>query len=152
MLAIAACLLCSCSNQSVANEPSAPVSASASPDETYTPPPDLSPAPIENTSDWHDNHEIESFSFSYDMSVYVVGEPGVKAEGFYNTEINLINSMEDVIAIANSEDTIEYSETAIYYDKGSGMWRVLFHNGVPGGCQSVYFGNDGITKLIVYGE
>lgn len=99
--------------------------------------------------------EIPVFDYAADSAQYD-GDPGVKHDGFVNTEeqVSMPFKPEDVIEYAARECTVEYDSVGIAIDEQAEMWRVIFcTEGVAGGDQSVYLdAHSGRTLLIVYGE
>jgi hypothetical protein len=105
------------------------------------------------------NDEIRAFSYEAHREMYAGGGAGIRFDGFYNIERNLITSKDDAVALARNEVIVDYTAISVFYDNESEMWMVLFwtHSDshgdpVSGGCQSVYMNHDGITTLIVFGE
>jgi len=99
---------------------------------------------------------LDNFSFISDSKNYESVEHntgGVKKKDFNNVDIVKINNKNEAIERAQKEVTVSYNQTSVAYDDNALMWRVLFSTfDMLGGCQTVYLSNEGITKLIVYGE
>ena len=93
-----------------------------------------------------------SFSYAEVTDSFKAGDPGVKSEGFVNTESAPITRIWDVKTQALNECTIEHDTVSTAFDEAAQVWEVTFSTGTPGGCQSVYMDCDGVTLLIVYGE
>ena len=98
--------------------------------------------------------EIRTFSYAEVLAEYKIGDPGVKHENFNNPEIEREGmSAIDAIIRAKFEVTIEYNTVSVFYDEESNMWHVSFYTfDIPGGDQSVYVNDNGLTCYIVYGE
>lgn len=94
----------------------------------------------------------DSFSYTEVTEMFKIGDPGVKSEGFVNTEFAPIGRLLDAKVQATKECTIEYDTASVAYDDMAKVWEVTFFKGTPGGCQSVYMDQNGVTLLIVYGE
>lgn len=94
----------------------------------------------------------DSFSYAEVTADIQAGDPGVKNDGFVNTEPALVNRLWDAKTQALNECTIDYDTVTVAYDEVAKVWEVTFAAGTPGGCQSVYMDQDGVTMLIVYGE
>ena len=98
--------------------------------------------------------EIRTFSYAEVLAEYKIGDPGVKHENFNNPEIEREGMRAiDAIIRAKFEVSIEYNTVSVFYDEESNMWCVSFYTfDVPGGDQSVYVNDNGLTCYIVYGE
>ena len=97
--------------------------------------------------------KVKSFSYGAVCQTYKPGDPGVKTEGFKNTSEQSVTTTEEAAERAKNECTIEYDTITVLYDANEKTWSVTFSTAVtPGGCQTVYLNNKGITRLIVYGE
>ena len=97
--------------------------------------------------------KVKSFSYGAVCQTYKPGDPGVKTEGFKNTSEQSVATTEEAAERAKNECTIEYDTITVLYDANEKTWSVTFSTAVtPGGCQTVYLNNKGITRLIVYGE
>lgn len=95
----------------------------------------------------------DSFSYVEVTDTFKTGDPGVKSEGFVNTEPMPINRIMDVKAHALEECTIEYDTVSVAYDEAAEIWKVTYSTAnTLGNCQSVYMDRDGVTLLIDYGE
>jgi len=94
----------------------------------------------------------DSFSYTEVTETFKAGDPGVKSEGFVNTEFAPVSRLWDAKFHAVKECTIEYDTVTVAYDDTAKIWEVTFSKGTPGGCQSVYMDQNGVTLLIVYGE
>ena len=110
----------------------------------------------------HAEHaDIESFSYARDYADYRDG-PAVKTSGFVNNERAEINNPEQAVELAKKECTIAYGSINVAFDAEEKIYRVNFSIGSTvvdgqtvytlGGDQSVYIDQNGVTKLIVYGE
>ena len=78
---------------------------------------------------------------------------GVRHKDFVNTDAVELNRVRDVIARASLECTVEYDTERVYYDHNLRMWKVNFSKYAQlGGDQDVYLDENGITKLVIYGE
>ncbi len=96
---------------------------------------------------------IGGFSFENVSKTYKAGDPGVKTEGFKNTSEQAVTNSAEAVERAKNECTIEYDTVTVLRDDRDKMWSVTFSTrNIPGGCQTVYLNNEGITLLIVYGE
>ena len=98
--------------------------------------------------------EIGKFSYAQVLEQYKVGAPGVKHENFYNPEVEReVTSAIDAIIRAKFDVTIEYDTISVSFDGESNMWCVHFYtSNIPGGDQSVYLNEKGLTCYIIYGE
>ena len=95
-----------------------------------------------------------SFSYAEVTAAYKAGDPGVKSEGFVNTEsVPMSSRIWDVKTQALNECTIEYDTVTVNYDETAKVWEVTYSTAnTLGNCQSVYMDENGVTLLIVYGE
>ena len=95
-----------------------------------------------------------SFSYAEVTATFKTGDPGVKSEGFVNTEsVPMSSRIWDVKTQALNECTIEYDTVTVNYDETSKVWEVTYSTAnTLGNCQSVYMDENGVTLLIVYGE
>ncbi len=101
----------------------------------------------------YEHNTVEVFTYRNDAGIYKAGDPGVKSDGFKNTDILTINSAADAAERAKAECTLEYSDIQVTYDPETKMWNVGFYTkGIDGNCQNIYMNERGITELIVYGE
>ena len=98
--------------------------------------------------------EIGTFDYAQVLEQYKVGDPGIKHENFYNPEVEReVKSAIDAIIRAKFDVTIEYDTISVSFDGESNMWCVHFYtSNFPGGDQSVYLNEKGLTCYIVYGE
>ena len=102
---------------------------------------------------YYENGMTNSFSFDEVELVQQSGNPGVNPYAFKNTESAAVDDREAAIERAKNEVTIEYNFISVAYDNDAEIWCVSFSTqGSVGGDQSVYLDNNGITRLIVYGE
>ena len=109
----------------------------------------------------NEHTDIKSFSYARDYATYI-GDPGVQTSGFVNTERQKIDNAEQAVELAKKECTIAYGSIDVDFDADEKIYRVVFSIGstvveghtvyTAGGCQSVYVDQNGVTKLIVYGE
>ena len=93
--------------------------------------------------------------FSYDAVLFFnpSGTPGVKTDGFKNTSEYPVSSTPEAVERAKNECTIEYNAVTAQYDPDNKIWAIsFFTRNVPGGDQTVYLNDKGITLLIIYGE
>ena len=96
---------------------------------------------------------IGGFSFDSVQKTYKPGDPGVKTSGFKNTSESPVTNSSEAAERANNECTIEYDTVTVLRDGWDYVWSVTFSTrNTPGGCQTVYLNDEGITLLIVYGE
>ena len=82
--------------------------------------------------------------------------------GFVNNERAEINNAEQAVELAKKECTVAYNSINVAFDAEEKIYRVNFSIGSTvvngqtvytlGGDQSVYIDQNGVTKLIVYGE
>jgi len=95
-----------------------------------------------------------SFSYAEVTATFKTGDPGVKSEGFVNTEsVPTSSRIWDVKTQALNECTIEYDTVTVNYDETAKVWEVTYSTAnTLGNCQSVYMDENGVTLLIVYGE
>lgn len=94
-----------------------------------------------------------SFSYAEVTATFKTGDPGIKIEGFVNTEFAPISRIWDVKTQALNECTIEYDTVTVNYDEAAKVWEVTYSTAnTLGNCQSVYMDENGVTLLIVYGE
>jgi len=95
-----------------------------------------------------------SFSYAEVTATFKTGDPGVKSEGFVNTEsVPMSSRIWDVKTQALNECTIEYDTVTVNYDETAKVWEVMYSTAnTLGNCQSVYMDENGVTLLIVYGE
>ena len=98
--------------------------------------------------------EVGTFSYAQVLEEYKVGDPGVKHENFNNPEVEREGmSAIDAIIRAKFEAIVEYDTVFVAYDEESNMWCVNFYTfNIPGGDQSVYLNEKGLTCYIIYGE
>ncbi|MBE6587069.1 MAG: hypothetical protein E7647_01485 [Ruminococcaceae bacterium] len=102
--------------------------------------------------------EIEKLNaFSYSDFLYFIDEkePGLRFDGFVNTESADAESEEKAAELAKKELHREftYDTVTTAYDCYEKMWAVSFSTkGYNGGCVTVYLTTDGITKAILAGE
>ena len=98
--------------------------------------------------------EPGSFSYAEVTATFKTGDPGVKSEGFVNTEsVPMSSRIWDVKTQALNECTIEYDTVTVNYDEPAKVWEVTYSTAnTLGNCQSVYMDENGVTLLIVYGE
>ena len=98
--------------------------------------------------------QLVSFSYAEVTATFKTGDPGVKSEGFVNTEsVPMSSRIWDVKTQALNECTIEYDTVTVNYDETSKVWEVTYSTAnTLGNCQSVYMDENGVTLLIVYGE
>ena len=95
---------------------------------------------------------IGSFSYEED-SAYYKDDPGVKLSGFINTDKTDVIDTEHAVELAKKECTVDYDTISVAFDEDSKMYRVSFYKmDCDGGDQNVYINQEGITKLIIYGE
>ena len=97
--------------------------------------------------------KIPPFSFAEESKEYTEGMPGVKTEGFVNTDEKKITGKPDAEERAKNECTVEWDTVETQLDSAANIWKVMFYrwNSV-GGDQIVYLDGNGKTLLIVYGE
>ena len=99
------------------------------------------------------NIDVSSFSYSKHAEIYKDDHPGVKHDGFKNTNESKISNAEDALERAKKECTIEWDAFQVSFDDESNVWMVSFYTEeMPGGDQSIYLDGDGKTLRIVYGE
>ena len=98
--------------------------------------------------------EIGTFDYAQVLEQYKIGDLGVKHENFYNPEVEREGmSAIDAIIRAKFEAIVEYDTVFVAYDEESNMWCVNFYTfNIPGGDQSVYLNEKGLTCYIIYGE
>ena len=103
-----------------------------------------------------DLHLEQPGSFSYDEVTdnFMIDDPGVKSDGFVNTEsIPMSSRIWDVKTQALKECTIEFDTVTVNYDESTRVWEVTYSTvNTLGNCQRVYIDENGVTLLIVYGE
>ncbi len=96
---------------------------------------------------------VSTFSYYEHAEKYKENNPGVKHDGFTNTNESKIVNAEDALGRAKKECTIEWDAFQVSFDNESNVWMVLFYTeGMLGGDQSIYLDSNGKTLLIVYGE
>lgn len=106
----------------------------------------------------HHDHRIGRFRYDRFAQQNQPGNPGVNPHPFRNAEAQPVTGYESAVERAAAEATIDYDSTEVLYDPAQDVWSVtLYTSGAPdemvlGGGQTVCFGSDGVTKLIVYGE
>ena len=94
-------------------------------------------------------------TFSYEEDLQLYGNAlSTRTSGFVNTNLVPVATKHQAAERARRECDTCYPELHVAYDEETGMWRVLFYLGkkVLGGGESIYLDDNGITKLIVYGE
>ena len=97
--------------------------------------------------------EAEVFSYALDTEYYKAEAPGVRREGFVNTEPVHLGSIQDVIAQAEKERGNEYDTVEVAYDPTEEVFRVAFYmQDSLGGDVEVYMDKTGVTLLTVAGE
>lgn len=98
-------------------------------------------------------NDAGTFSWEETQEQYKAQDAGAKTEGFANiTEMHIGNARE-AIERAKNEVTIKYNAVNVAFDADEVIWEILFYTrDTLGGCQSVYLDQNGITRLIVYGE
>jgi hypothetical protein len=107
----------------------------------------------QNSINLKDIQVYDANHFSYDkyLELYKNGEVGIRVLGFNNVEEVKINDKEQAIERAKREVTVYYNQISVAYDKD--MWQIEFSTkDILGGNQIVYLSENGITKLIAYGE
>lgn len=73
--------------------------------------------------------------------------------GFVNNERAEINNPEQAVELAKKECIIAYGSINVAFDAEEKIYRVdFFTENTAGGGQSIYIDQNGITKLVVYGE
>ena len=96
---------------------------------------------------------VDRFSYEEHKQAYPENTPGVKHDGFVNTEEYGTYTEKKALERAINEVTVEWDTSHVSYDGEACVWLVEFGmSGVDGGTQSVYLGDNGITLMIVYGE
>ncbi|MBR5601498.1 MAG: hypothetical protein IKW24_02615 [Clostridia bacterium] len=96
---------------------------------------------------------VDRFSYEEHKQAYPENTPGVKHDGFVNTEAYGTYTEKKALERAINEVTVEWDTSHVSYDLEAEVWLVEFSmSGVDGGTQSVYLGDNGITLMIVYGE
>ena len=98
--------------------------------------------------------EIGAFSYAEILAEYKIGDPRVKHENFYNPSVEREDTQAiDAIIRAKFDVTVEYDTISVFLDGESNMWCVHFYtSNIPGGDQSVYLNEKGLTFYLVYGE
>lgn len=105
--------------------------------------------------DWNTKapNGVDWFSYEVHSQAYPENTPGVKHDGFVNTEEYGTYTEEKALKRAINEVTVEWDTSHVSYDREASVWLVEFSmSGMDGGGQSVYLGDNGITLMIVYGE
>ncbi len=101
----------------------------------------------------YEHDTVEVFSYREDSAIYKAGEPGVRSEGFKNTENAPISSAAAAAERAKAELTVEYNRISVTFDPEMKIWKTVFWTlDYLGGGQTVYLNENGITQLVVYGE
>lgn len=92
-----------------------------------------------------------AFNWVEEQAAHPAGNEGVKSDGFVNTTPQGTVTLENVVAIAQKECTLEWQNTAVvFYDETADMWKVeLGFSQDSTVCQTVYLDNQGITRLVV---
>lgn len=92
-----------------------------------------------------------TFSYKEEKSALNMQDPGVKTEGFVNT--NAVEAC-DPLERAKLEMPVDYKSVQMFYDDSEDIWKVHFFDSytTAGGGATVYLDGKGITQLIVYGE
>lgn len=92
-----------------------------------------------------------AFNWVEEQAAHPAGGEGVKSDGFVNTTPQGTVTLENVVAIAQKECTLEWQNTAVvFYDETADMWKVeLGFSQDSTVCQTVYLDNQGITRLVV---
>ena len=92
-----------------------------------------------------------AFNWVEEQAAHPAGAEGVKSDGFVNTTPQGTVTLENVVAIAQKECTLEWQNTAVvFYDETADMWKVeLGFSQDSTVCQTVYLDNQGITRLVV---
>ena len=99
------------------------------------------------------NIEVYHFSFSEHAETYKENDPGVKLDGFVNTDVQEISNAKDALERGKIECTVEWDSFEVSFDNEANVWMVSFYTEeILGGDQSVYLDSNGKTLLIVYGE
>ena len=97
-----------------------------------------------------DDVEVYSFSFDDVKARFPEDDPGVRTDGFNNTEKISVSGAKDAIELAKCEYNGSYDTTEVAYDEASGVWQVSFYmNNVVGGGCSVYLDDNGFTLMTV---
>ena len=95
-----------------------------------------------------------SFSYALDQEEY----PNAQKSGFVNTTSRRITTMEEAIALADKECTMEaqdgrekpYNMTEVHYDATAKIWKVVFRFSQNiDGDQAIYINDQGITQMVV---
>ena len=108
---------------------------------------------LQDSSESQSLEKINSFSYVEDFDLYRDNEGCILLEyDDKNVKHDYITSYQ-AIEIAEKDCTIEYTSFDLYFDPNTKFWKVVFYiSGTVGGGQSVYIGNDGVVRMIVYGE
>lgn len=94
-----------------------------------------------------------SFSWEEDAALWRPGDPGVVTEGFVQTAPDPVDGVQAAVHRAEGECTVPWDTARAARDTGAEMWRVdFFTAGTAGGGQTVWLGDDGVTRLVAYGE
>lgn len=68
---------------------------------------------------------------------------------FVNTTAQTVDTVSDVIALAQNERTVEYTKIIVYRDEEAGMWKVEFQMEYGyHGYQYIYLDDEGITRMV----
>lgn len=96
---------------------------------------------------------VAEFSYAQVLETFKENDPGVKTEGFHNDSSGSYSGIEDLIALAKNECTIDYDTISLAYDSQELIMRVTFYiEGTLGNSQDVFIDNTGKTILVIYGE
>ncbi len=111
------------------------------------------PPPITCVDRYISDGTAIAFSYDTDCQIWKDGDPGVKTKGFVNTEPRSVTTAEQALERAKADCTVSCDSAEVFRDEHTPMWKVWFYTrSGPGGDQSVYLDDEGITKRRVSGE
>ena len=98
--------------------------------------------------------EITEFSFSKVVEYYSPDMPGIRDDGFVNTESCGLIDADEALELARKElRSDDYNDIRIGYDSSAEIWKVSFgKHGTVGGGMDVYLDSNGRTILMIAGE
>lgn len=95
------------------------------------------------------------FTYAVDLAEY----PDARKDGFVNTKVQTVQTMEDAIRLADKECTMPimvpqdktgYNITEVHYDAVAKIWKVVFrYSQNLSGDQAIYINDQGITQMVV---
>ncbi len=98
---------------------------------------------------WSDINFIR-FSYEEEAGHWSADTPGVKTDGFANTEPCEISTATEAVARAVNDCTVKYKYADASYDDQADVWRISFYEQDTGKRLRVYMTGDGVTLMTRY--